>query len=81
MTDVLSSKESSRVAVRLRSGQTLKGLLKSVVRDELVLDIEDMGLIVFKRAVDVVQVLARARARGEGRGRRRGVSAAGAPPP
>lgn len=79
MTDMLSSKKSSRVAVRMRSGQTLKGLLRSVGRDELVLDVDGVQLIVFRQAVEVVQVLARAR--GEGRGRHRGVSAAGAPPP
>ena len=54
---ILSSEKGSRMIVKLRGGQTLKGLLKRVGREELVLDVEGMELIVFRQAIDVVQPL------------------------
>ena len=55
--DVLSSKKGSRIRVRLRSGQALEGLLKRVERDEIVLDVGGVELVVFKQAADAVQLL------------------------
>ncbi|MDG6915771.1 MAG: hypothetical protein JRM90_07380 [Nitrososphaerota archaeon] len=55
--DLLSSKKNSEVVLKLRSGQTFRGLLKEVGRDELVLEVRGMELVVFRQAVEVVQLL------------------------